>query len=134
MNHVELVMRRRVVQAFINADPVMISLVRAGEVTLTPGGGTVRGNPTILPPQQARIVQAKRRYDNGLINSEAGYIPHTEYLLIGNYRLNIAKDDIFDWRGDTWNVTGIHPTRTESFLCSIDFLGPPNERPEAEDG
>lgn len=129
MNHTELVMRRRNVQAFIDADPVQITITRAGDKELTAAGGTVRGDPTTIPEQQARIVQAKRRYDNGLINSEAGYIPHTEYLLIANHRANVAKDDKFIWRGDTWTITGVHPTRTESFLCSIDFLGPPNERP-----
>jgi hypothetical protein len=129
MNPVELIMRRRVLGAFIDADPVEIVLTRAGTVSLTAGGGTVRGAPTTLSSQRARIVQAKRRYDNGLINSEAGYIPHTDYLLLGRHTLDIAKDDTFTWRGDTWTVTGIHPTRTESFLCSIDFLGPPNERP-----
>lgn len=129
MNHAELVMRRRNVQAFIDADPVKIVITRPGEAELTGTGGTIRGESTILREQKARIVQAKRRYDNGLINSEAGYIPHTDYLLIANHRMDIAKDDTFSWRGDIWSVTGVHPTRTESFLCSIDFLGEPNERP-----
>lgn len=127
MDRVELIMRRRVLGAFIDADPVQIVFTRAGVISKTAAGGTVRGNPTTLPSQRARIVQAKRRYDNGLINSEAGYIPHTEYLLLGRHTLDVEKDDEFTWRGDTWTVTGIHPTRTESFLCSIDFLGPPNQ-------
>ena len=72
MNHAELVMRRRNVQAFIDADPVLIVITRPGGAELTGTGGTIRGDSTILPEQKARIVQAKRRYDNGLINSEAG--------------------------------------------------------------
>lgn len=126
MNHIEMVMRRRLVRAFIDADPVDIVFTRVGELVPTPAGGTIRAASTVLSSQRARIVQAKRRYDNGLINSEAGYIPDTEYLLLGNHTLDVKKDDSFQWRGQNWWVTGIHPTRTESLLCSIDFRGPSN--------
>lgn len=126
MNRVELIMRRRNVLAFIQADPVAIALVRGGTTQRTTAGGVIRGQGVTLPPQRARIVQAKRRYDNGLINSEAGHIPDTGYLLIGMHTFNVEVDDTFTWLGDHYHISGIHPTRTESKLCSIDFLGPTN--------
>lgn len=126
MNRTELIMRRRVVQAFIRADPVQVSFTRPGGPVPTPAGGTVYSSSTVLPPQQARIIQNKRRYDNGLVNSEAGSIPDTSYLLLAMHTVNVMKDDTFFWNDSFYRVTGIHPTRSETKLCSIDFRGPPN--------
>lgn len=126
MNRVELIMRRRAVGEFIRADPVEVIITRPGELIETAAGGSVRGASSPLAPQQFRIVQNRRRYDNGLVNSEAGAIPHTDYLLIGIHTTDVQVDDEFEWRDNFWRVTGIHPTRTESKLCSIDFLGPRN--------
>lgn len=126
MNHTELIMRRRVVLAFIKADPVEVSFVRRSTPTRTAAGGLVNVPDEPLVPQQARIIQNKRRYDNGLVNSEAGSIPDTTYLLLGMHTLDVKKDDVFWWMGNEYKVTGIHPTRTETKLCSIDFNGPAN--------
>lgn len=134
MDHVELIIRRRLVKAFIFADPVSIRFTRATEPVRTEAGGFVPGEPVMLNPQIARIVPSKRRFDNGLINSEAGDIPRTDYLLLGMPTLNVKVDDIFSWLGVQYTVTGIHPTRSESnpeaesILCSIDLEGQPNGR------
>lgn len=130
MNRVELIMRRRNVKAFIEADPVIIEFSRNGESVKTAAGGYVRSAPASLPPQMARIVQNKRRYNNGIVNSEAGDIPHTDYLLIGNHTLDIAEEDEFTWLGEYYKVTGIHKARTESVLASIDLLGEVNRHAE----
>lgn len=128
MNHAELVMRRVNVREFIKADPIVLVLTREPEAVKNPGtGGYVAGAP--IPPleaQTARIVQNKRRYTNGVVNSEAGDIPHTDYLLIGMHTLNVEKDDIFMWAGEKYQITGISELRTESTLCSIDYFGKVN--------
>lgn len=126
MNHVEMVMRRRNFRAFVKADPVSVSFVRQLPAVKTPSGGLVRPTPVTLAPQEARIVQSKRRYDPGLVNSEAGEIPDTEYLLLAYHNTDVQKDDTFKWRGQNYKVIGIHPTRTESTLCAIEFDGPDN--------
>ncbi len=130
MNHAELVMRRRNVWAFIQADPVKIELKHDPEPTKTASGGLVKGPAITRAPQIARIVQNVRRYDNGLINSEAGYIPNTMYLLIARHNFLVEVNDTFLWLNNHWRVSGIHPTRSESLLCSLDFLGETNVRPE----
>lgn len=127
MNHTELVMRRRVVLAFIEADPIELVVTRESAPVRTAAGGFVKGvvdDP--LEPQLARIVQNKRRFNNGIINAEAGDIPHTDYLLLGMHTLDVEVDDEFKWQGRNYKVTGIHELRTESTLCSIDMLGPDN--------
>jgi hypothetical protein len=126
MNRVELIARRRVVREFIKADSVMIAIQRKPDPTATPAGGMVRGEPLTLSPQEARIVLNKRRFNNGIVNSEAGDIPHTDYLLIMEYNKDVAVDDEFQAYGSTYRVTGIYGARIESYLCSIDLLGPEN--------
>lgn len=126
MNPMEMMMRRRNVAAFIKADPVFITVSRAGEPVKSPAGGWVQASSAALLPQRARIVLNKRRFNNGIVNSEAGDIPHTDYLLIGKHTLNLKEEDSFLWQGQHYKVTGIHHLRTESVLASIDILGAGN--------
>ena len=127
MNPVELMMRRRNVDAFEKADPIELVIIRTPEPTKTAAGGWVKNAPAEpLPPQSARIVHNTRRYKNGLVNTEPGDIPDTDYLLIGAHDLDVEVNDRFVWRGDFYTITGIHPWRFESKLCSIQFSGPPN--------
>ena len=126
MSQAELVMRRRNVRACIKADAVDITIIRRDPSTPTPAGGLIAGDEKSLSPQEARIVLNKRRYNNGLINSEAGEIPHTDYLLIAEWKRDIQVNDEFFCRGDYYKVTGIYGNRIESYLCSIDLLGPEN--------
>src|SRR5690606_33818985 len=79
INKTELLMRRRTVLEFIKADRISLILKRKGEPTKNPNtGGKLPGVESTLPSQLARIVQNKRRYNNGIVNSEAGDIPHTD--------------------------------------------------------
>lgn len=126
MNPTEMVMRRKNVREFINADPVEIVLERRPPATITAAGGTVASKPVPLKPQTVRIVLNKRRFNNGIVNSEAGDIPHTDYLLIGSHKLDVEDEDMFTWRGNFYKVTGKFDHRTESTLCSIDILGERN--------
>lgn len=126
MNPVELLMRRRNVQAFIKADPMQLVVTRKAEPTKTDSGGYIPGTPETLTAQEARIVHNTRRYKNGLVNTEPGDIPDTDYLLIGVHTIDVKVDDEFEWLGQGYKITGIHPWRTESTLCSIQFSGPEN--------
>lgn len=133
MNHVELLMRRRNFLAFVKADPVSVQFIRKDAPEPDAAGGfKASSSPaTPLQPQQARIVHNTRRYKNGLVNAEAGEIPLTDYLLLGVHTLNVEVDDQFEWddlQGNAgwYKITGIHPFRHESTLCSIEFVGPVN--------
>lgn len=128
MNWVELVMRRKNVREFINADPIDLVLTRSQPSIPNGVGGFTKapGEPTTLNPQVARIVQNRRRFNNGIVNAEAGDIPHTDYLLIGMHTLDVEVDDTFIWLDEHYKVTGIFTKRTESTLCSIDLRGVEN--------
>lgn len=126
MNQVELMMRRRNVAAFIKADPVSVAFRRATGSARTAAGGYVKNADDTLQPQQARIVQNRRRYTAGLVNSEAGDIPDTDYLLIAVHTTDIKVDDRFQWLGEWYKVDGIFGLREESVLAGIIFLGKEN--------
>jgi len=129
MDRVELLMRRRNVAAFIDADPVQITFERRQAPVKNPNtGGYVKSSSVTppLPPQKARIVQNVRRYTAGLVNAEAGDIPHTEYRLLGNHTLDIEVNDKFQWLGENYEVIGIHVAREESVFAAITLLGPDN--------
>lgn len=126
MNKIELMMRRKAVAAFIKADPVFISVTREGLPVQSAAGGYTPGTPETISPQQARIVQNRRRFNNGIVNSEAGDIPHTDYLLLAEFNKDFKVEDTFVWQDELYKITGWHKARTESLLYSIDLLGAPN--------
>lgn len=123
MNRSELVMRRRNVLAFINADPTDVIFSRVTRVATT-AGSWVESDPTPLPSsQRVRITDAKRRFTSPLVNTEAGDIPLSPYILLGKHDLDIRVHDVFSWRGSDYKVIAIHPDREERVMASIDNLG-----------
>ena len=127
MDKTELIMRRKNVRAFIDADPVFIDVIRkAPPVKNLNTGGYTKGVNQPLPTQKARIVQNVRRYTDGLVNSEAGDIPDSEYRLIGNYTLDLKVNDTFTWLGEHYEVLGIYTARQESVFAAIALRGPDN--------
>jgi hypothetical protein len=126
---VELIMRRRSVYAFIDADKMDIVLSRNLPPIKNPGtGGYIKNpdSPSVLEPQGMRIVQNVRRYTDGIVNSEAGDIPDTEYRLIARHDADIEVNDEFVWLGEHYKITGIHTARTESVFAAIDLKGEEN--------
>lgn len=127
MDKTELIMRRKNVRAFIDADPVFIEVTRKTAPVKNPQtGGFKPGVDVKLLPQKARIVQNVRRYTAGLVNAEAGDIPDSEYRLIGNYTLDLEANDTFTWLGEHYTVLGIHTARQESVFAAITLRGPEN--------
>jgi hypothetical protein len=128
MNPAELIVRRRLVLAFIRADPISVQFSRRPARLKTESGGWVKSSapPTSIPRQIVRIIPSKRRFDNGLVNAEAGEIPRSEYLLLGPHTLDVTVDDEFQWGDNHYKVSGIFPSREERTLCSVDALGPSN--------
>lgn len=127
MDRVELLMRRRNVAAFIDADPVQIAIQRPAPSVKNPlTGGYVKSTVSPLPFQKARIVQNVRRYTAGLVNAEAGDIPHTEYRLLAKYNFDIEVNDTFKWKGENYTVLGIHEAREESVFAAIQLTGADN--------
>lgn len=129
MDKTELIMRRKNVRAFIEADPFTLEVMRPQAPVKNPDTGGYIEQPDVpLFPQKkvARIVQNVRRYTDGLVNAEAGDIPNSEYRLVGVHTLDLEVNDKFVWLDENYRVTGIHKARTESVFAAIDLLGEEN--------
>lgn len=126
MNKTELIMRRKNVRAFIKADAVTLELTRPNPPIKTEAGGYIASGATALPSQEMRIILNKRRFTPGIVNSEAGDIPHTDYLIVAEHSRDIKAEDTFDWLGEHYKVVGVYGARTESILAAIDLLGTKN--------
>jgi len=122
MNRIELLMRRRNVTAFIDADPVDVVFSRATRVR-TPAGGWVEGPRTPLSSQRARIIDSVRRFADTQVNTEAGNIPITAKILIGLYNMDIEVGDDFTLDGAQWEVTAVKDSREERTIAAIDYYG-----------
>jgi len=123
MNRSELVMRRRNVRAFIDADPSDVLLHRITRVATDAGSWTETDPLPLSSLQRVRIMDAKRRYTDPHVNTEAGAIPLSPYIMIGSSTMDIQVDDSFTWLGDHFKVTSIHPDREERTVASIDYFG-----------
>lgn len=119
----ELMMRRRLVREFIRVDSARVSFVRASGKVKTAAGAWVEGPPSTLAPQLTRLIPAKRRYGNALVNTEAGDIEKWPYSLIGAWNLDVKEGDIFTHQGQAYEVKTIEPDREERTLVSLDFYG-----------
>jgi hypothetical protein len=123
MNRSELVMRRRNVRAFVDADPVDVVLMRPSAKVRTSAGGWVEGEPLPLPPQRGRIVQAKRRFASPLVNTEAGEVTELPYILLGFWDMDVEKGDYFDWNNARWEVKSISDDREERTVVAVEYHG-----------
>jgi len=121
----ELVMRRRVVRAFILADAVRVSFTRRTLVE-TPAGGWVRTKePTPLAPQVARLVPSKRRYAPPFVNTEEGEIPKWPYILLGYHDMDVQERDTFEIDGKLYEAKSIEPRREERTVVAVDYYSAP---------
>lgn len=123
MNRIELLMRRRNVLAFIQADPISVIFTRQTKVKSNAGGYITTSVP-LTQCQLGRIIPSKRRYAYTGVNTEAGQIPFWPYILEGLHDMDIQVADRFTWDGQEYEVKSIEADREEKTIAAIDFYGP----------
>ena len=121
----ELRQRRLLVREFIRVDYARVAFVRSVR-TKTPSGGWASSS-SLLSPQMVRLIPAKRRYGNALVNTEAGDIEKWPYTLIGAHNLDVAEGDLFKHNGQAYEVKTIEADREERTLVALDFYGEKHE-------
>jgi hypothetical protein len=107
----------------VDANPIDIVITRPGPRTKTPAGGWVKSAPTTLDPQTVTLVLAKRRFNAGVINSEAGEVQSSDWLLIAPLGADIQADDEFVAYGDNYTVKSINHVRLDEFFASVENNG-----------
>ena len=118
----ELLMARRQIAALINSDPVDIILTRTPKVP-DGAGGFVKGPPITLPKQTVAIHPFKRRFSEMLTNTEMGDIVDYPYVVLGFPDLDIKRDDVFTWQGDTFKVHDLDIKVDVRVKAQVDYFG-----------
>ena len=116
-NRVELLMRRRNVVEFREADELEVVLKRRAKIPSA--GGWKWGPETPLAPQRVRIVPAKRRYGDETVNTEQGAIPTWPYVILGEPDMDIQEGDKFTWAGDDYIVKSIEADTEERTVAAV---------------
>ncbi len=107
-NALELKLRRRVLDAYIAADPVTVSLVRYPRVD--DGAGAWRkGTPVNVAPQIMRLIPYKRRLTNLTDHTADGDIPNVQYSLVATPGVDVKRWDEWFYNGTWFKVMGIEP-------------------------
>lgn len=123
MNRVELIVRRRLLKAFIDAQPVDITLVRRVRVE-TPAGGWTLEEPAEVPPQRFRLVPFKRRLTHQTEDNQDGSFPRLPYVLVGNWNADVQREDEFDMNGHRYRVVDLEPNshdRTQNDRITVEL-------------
>lgn len=126
-NATELKVARRNTRAFIDADPVKVSLSRPTTVA-TAAGGLAPGLPQSLPLQTIRLVPLSGNvWDRSKQKVDEGNIPDVTFQLVGMPGVDIKKGDQFTWEDEEWTITHVSPERTVRTSANIMLLSQANQ-------
>lgn len=103
----ELIMKRRSVAAFIEAEQVLILFTRVVKTETSNGSWVEQSSPLAVGPQLFRVVPFKRRLSHQEADTQDGAIPTTAYVLIGKPGVDVKRDDEFKFKGRDCKVVGI---------------------------
>lgn len=121
-NAFELKIRRQNLVAYINADPVTISLRRYPRID-DGGGGWVKGPVQNIAPQVMRLVPYKRRLSSLTDHTADGDIPNVQYSLVAPVGVDVQRWDEFTLNGAEYKVMGIEPkTRIAELADRVTIL------------
>ena len=100
----ELAIQRRITDAYILADPEIVILYRSVH-TPDGAGGTVKGTPTPLDPQEFRFIPQQDTAGETLMADGRQLQP--EYVLMGTVESDMERLDEFELQGYRYRITGI---------------------------
>lgn len=94
MSNVEKVIARRNTDAFIEADEIVVQLVRTEEVP-TPTGGWTKGDSVTLEPQEFRLTPTSTRASDQSFTTPDGRFIVVRQELIGHHDADMRVGDTF---------------------------------------
>lgn len=103
----ELALQRKLTSAFIDTQPVMITLIPRTKQQ-QPGGGFkwVEADPANLLPQRLRLIEPSTKFD--VITTEDGRQRYIEFILLGEWDAVINQNDVFRHAGKRWEVVQLY--------------------------
>lgn len=112
----EVLVQRRLLKAFLEAEPIRLSIQRP-TITATPGGGKTKSNPRVLAPQTFRLVPFKKRLTTMTRDTPDGNIVNLPYVLIGEHDADVRPGDSFEHNGGMYDVISPAEPRTDYRLA-----------------
>jgi hypothetical protein len=116
----EVKIQRRITEAFVAADYVVLDLVRTPRVS-NGAGGRAKGTPEPLRPQRFRLVPSgdgapERTTGDGLAVTPA-------YMLIGEYNADVQRFDEFVKDGRRYQIVFVNENRQYEVKGEAAYLG-----------
>jgi|GEM_PF-2645948 len=119
----ELWINRLNTKAFIEADPISLSLTRSGSVR-TPGGGIKRQGAAQTPLQTFKLIMQSPAGGSIEQRTEDGTERRVEYVLLGEWDADVQTGDFWnDERGQRWEVTAIIPRNGYELRAVVEAHG-----------
>lgn len=122
MDRIELLMQRRQMQAYIEADSSSFKLFRKTRVR-TPAGGWKWSDPVALDPQPGRLIPFKRRMVDFVVSTTAGQTEKLPYVLVGYHDLDVQQGDTFSYNDAEFVVKEVDPNRDIRTAAMVDYIG-----------
>jgi hypothetical protein len=116
----ELKLQRKNTDAFIKADPYVITLVRRVRFQ-NAAGGITKGDTRILPAQVFRLLPQEDGATER-VNAE-GERATPEYMLLGRYDVDMQRFDVFEYDGRRYQVVWISENRQYEIKGEVVHLG-----------
>lgn len=110
-------MNRKHTQAFIEADPKQVTLLRS---TRTPNGsgGFVMSQPSpVLPPQQGRLIPNNRQTNERMTSDGVQVIP--DMVLLMSFDADVLRHDRFEDQDRIYEVVWLHEKRLYQTKCEV---------------
>lgn len=118
---------RRQIEAFVRAEPVLVSLRRPHEV-VTDAGGRVPDDTLTLPEQTFRFVPFKRRLTREWGFSDDGEATkNVDWILVGAYDADVQTDDWFNKDDIKYQVKVVSSHRVYRTAATLIERGPARE-------
>lgn len=119
----ELAVQRLLTKAFVEADIVVVTLVRSEWIS-DGGGGSVRSNPESLQPQRMRLIplgngsssQAERFTSNG-------EQVQPSYKLLGLHEADMERWDEFTLGGVRYEIVWVNENRQYEVKGEVAYRG-----------
>ena len=109
-------------EAFINADPSVVSIKR--DVWISDGAG---GRKRSTPPVNVALDHVVRMIPQGADNATSnpltqttnGSLDRPDFVLLALPGLVLQREDFFDWRGQTYEVISIRRSPTYEVKADV---------------
>lgn len=124
VSQTEKIVARRVVNAEIKADPIIIFPERRTKIN-DGAGGWKWSNwvPVTTDGFEVLITTAKRRLADMIAGTELGDVVRAPYVVIARHDVDLQRDDRFTWNGDVFTVTGVQIKTDVEVVAQVDYFG-----------